>query len=1042
MPNFPYYFSDLPEHFNLLSLRHYLLLAYWVYFSPTTLKYYLHEIDNEFYHANSGFKFIQFFYKIDSRNLFFTMTGASLLISVVFNLPILLIITCTTSENVNWLGWASGSITGVVLGTIMFGIFFVLYGLLVNIARCMAASILVGMSASVTLGTFFGLVVGLDEKFQYISTENAFLISGVLAVVVGCLVSIKKGLFKGIIISGVVSIISFFSYGLLHKEIADLSTNITINHFLVVSSLMVGIIVSIAIGGIAGIAVGTIIGAITGFIVSIIFNLLSSNGDIQQTVLLFNLVVGITAGGTIGAAVSNARGVIDGFIMCLMLGTAAGFQQNGSTIGILATTIASIFALRIHFYLIECAIVFYGWLKQANHPSQWDELLIFPLPGTQSNIAKQLKRNEAQGLRLIANLACNPFQGWIAQKALKSYIHKHVSPLHCLYTILTMEIGNAYVAAPVSKEDWKQLPTVKNLLLSELNGTRIDCTLDLTSSLIERLIYLLTFYLRDHKKTPITNLAGMLHELLNPRVVNGEDFDLSSYHYRRIYTNLIDYSGGKEIKDSFELMAKFLSYKEITDLAEDDEILEYSSTENLIRPQVIKALNRLQAIKKDIYKYINTIIWSNKQAALLRALENINKLDLQIKHEVLVPEKHILNRINKQWDNLLSEEAGKVGRGEFDNPIPNPYVVGNPVKGELFVGRKDIMQRLREIWDKPGQCSSIVLYGHRRMGKSSILQNLADYFQPIPTEFLSKTIFVNFDMQLVGDVNNTGELLFLLALEIYHSLEELFSKSNKPQEENFTAHHPYNAFRRFLNQVNEVRDRRKFIIIIDEFEIIEEMLEANKLQPQLIGFWRGIFYTYEWFIMAFAGLHTLEEMNRDYWNPFFDSVQPILVSFISPNAARQLIENAIPLEYTSEAVNEIIYLTNCQPFLVQLICSALVTRFNRQVFEKGMVKRKKLTKQDVEAVIKSEELFRNGLAYFNGVWTQAMRSKPDGQIEILHQLCRKKMSETELAKVTNFSLENIQSALKTLQRHDVIKQEGEQYVYTIELMRRWVKKQS
>ena len=107
-----------------------------------------------------------------------------------------------------------------------------------------------------------------------------------------------------------------------------------------------------------------------------------------------------------------------------------------------------------------------------------------------------------------------------------------------------------------------------------------------------------------------------------------------------------------------------------------------------------------------------------------------------------------------------------------------------------------------------------------------------------------------------------------------------------------------------------------------------------------------------------------------------------------------------------------------------------------------MIKRKKLTKQDVEAVIKSEELFRNGLAYFNGVWTQAMKSKPDGQIEILHHLCRKRMSEIELAEVTNFSLENIQSALKTLQRHDVIKKEGEQYAYTIELMRRWVKKQS
>ena len=163
MPNFPYYFSELPEDFNLLSLRHYLLLAYWVYFRPTTLKYYLYQIDNEFYHANSGLKFLRLLHKADYRNLCFAMMGASLLISVILNLPVLIIISWITSKNINWLGWASGSTTGVVLGAIMFSIFFVLYGLLVNIARCMAASIVVGMSNSVILGASFGVVVGLDE---------------------------------------------------------------------------------------------------------------------------------------------------------------------------------------------------------------------------------------------------------------------------------------------------------------------------------------------------------------------------------------------------------------------------------------------------------------------------------------------------------------------------------------------------------------------------------------------------------------------------------------------------------------------------------------------------------------------------------------------------------------------------------------------------------------------------------------------------------------------------------------------------------------
>ena len=54
----------------------------------------------------------------------------------------------------------------------------------------------------------------------------------------------------------------------------------------------------------------------------------------------------------------------------------------------------------------------------------------------------------------------------------------------------------------------------------------------------------------------------------------------------------------------------------------------------------------------------------------------------------------------------------------------NPYVAGNPVIGELFVGREDIFRRLEELWAGSEQKPSIVLYGHRRMGKSSILHNL------------------------------------------------------------------------------------------------------------------------------------------------------------------------------------------------------------------------------------------------------------------------------------------------------------------------------
>jgi AAA+ ATPase superfamily predicted ATPase len=127
-------------------------------------------------------------------------------------------------------------------------------------------------------------------------------------------------------------------------------------------------------------------------------------------------------------------------------------------------------------------------------------------------------------------------------------------------------------------------------------------------------------------------------------------------------------------------------------------------------------------------------------------------------------------------------------------------VAGNPVEGELFVGREDILQRLEELWSGEGQCSSVVLYGHRRMGKSSILRNLGARFGA------HKTI-VDFNMQRVGLVSSTGELLYNLVLALSDSLSSPGAAHlAEPDEARFLEHNPYTAFDRYLKQLDQERD--------------------------------------------------------------------------------------------------------------------------------------------------------------------------------------------------------------------------------------------
>ena len=455
------------------------------------------------------------------------------------------------------------------------------------------------------------------------------------------------------------------------------------------------------------------------------------------------------------------------------------------------------------------------------------------------------------------------------------------------------------------------------------------------------------------------------------------------------------------------------------------------------------ALDRLGQVGAEIATYQDATSRVNQLAALARATDALDRLDEYVVAEVMAPEQHILRRIVRQWRRLVSEAGGQVGRAEEIRPVANPYVVANPVIGDLFVGREDVLRRLEELWSGAGQCPSVVLYGHRRMGKSSILHNLGARFGP-------HTVVVDFNMQRVGPVAGTGELLYNLALALYDAETRFFGKNlvslAEPEDESFTAHNPYTAFDRFLKRLDRVRGERRFIVTVDEFELIERMIAERQLEARLLDFWRGLIQTYPWFVMAFAGLHTLQEMTRDYWHPLYGSVIGIPVSFLSAEAARRLITQPtpdFPLDYNGDTVEHIVALTHGQPYLVQLIGHGLVTRFNRQTFEEGVERERRLTLADVEAVISAPEFYRDGDAYFTGVWRQAETSAPPGQTAVLRALVQSEAGPVaeEIAYQAGLALEKVGPVLETLKQHDVVMEKDGQWRFTVELMRRWVAQQ-
>jgi hypothetical protein len=112
-------------------------------------------------------------------------------------------------------------------------------------------------------------------------------------------------------------------------------------------------------------------------------------------------------------------------------------------------------------------------------------------------------------------------------------------------------------------------------------------------------------------------------------------------------------------------------------------------------------------------------------------------------------------------------------------------------------------------------------------------------------------------------------------------------------------------------------------------------------------------------------LHTLEQMTREYWNPFFQSVQTVRVGYLSELDARQLIIDPVdrfPLSYDEEVIDRIIDVTNSHPYLMQNVCHNLVNRLNDPLHRSN-----RASVEDVEAVL--EKTLETGGYYFDDyIW--------------------------------------------------------------------------
>ncbi|MCL4517755.1 MAG: TGS domain-containing protein [Thaumarchaeota archaeon] len=277
-----------------------------------------------------------------------------------------------------------------------------------------------------------------------------------------------------------------------------------------------------------------------------------------------------------------------------------------------------------------------------------------------------------------------------------------------------------------------------------------------------------------------------------------------------------------------------------------------------------------------------------------------------------------------------------------------PYTVSEIHKREMFFGRTEELAKIAECIR--GNQNLIVLYGHKRIGKSSLLHYLKDSL------LLSERDIFPVYLDAQGGVNpfTTEQFLLKLAEAINYAMTEQGFVGRdrgirlKPRDIRSDS---FWGFRQWLDKTYERLHGRKLLLLIDEFSKAEEALTKKQIDP---SFFEGL----RWLVTTTPSAVFLLSMQETVYNPIISTrwrtssrvllqkAYPVRLTVLDTDSATKLILQPMghTYQYEDQSVKRILQLSACHPYFLQALCLDLATHMAQQ-------DRTNVTLNDLEVVI-------------------------------------------------------------------------------------------
>jgi excisionase family DNA binding protein len=394
---------------------------------------------------------------------------------------------------------------------------------------------------------------------------------------------------------------------------------------------------------------------------------------------------------------------------------------------------------------------------------------------------------------------------------------------------------------------------------------------------------------------------------------------------------------------------------------------------------------------------------------------------------------------------------------EINNPYGNLQEVQDP---NMFYGRDELIENIAKALQKPKeQSKSVMLFGQKRAGKSSIRYHLKRKLQTQPENLVIDIGNIGDDMGGQSKTPFVHRILWKILSNLAKAIADKEVKSqfsvieglSFPKSVEFYQHpDPACYFNELFDNCQQAFQKRddwckvRLILLIDEFSYIYDQIIKGNIPDDFMKKWKALLQA-NYFHAVLVGQDVMTKFKLRFSNEF-GTTQDERVSYLREEDAKRLIDEPIKIggrqgqsRYVERAIDRIVELTAGNPFYIQMFCHRLVEYMNGKwakfVSDADVERVKNNLIRGVNALEpnKFENLVNSGD-------TSAEAMKDADILKVLTEVA-KNSSPKSFCNRTNINVDMavpVDDILDDLVKRDVLERRNDTYRIRVDLFREWL----